>query len=145
MTPKPVESERLQRALVGAYGAHVRRRLEGLEVEGIDEALERGERWLAGELSDLLALPFDEQRRGPLEIFQEAMWFPTECLRGAGVEPPERDPVAVAAMPGDAYDLAPASSRELGEEVWSVHLAWGAAKAIAITSGPPPEEDDGEY
>lgn len=134
----PEESRRLQRALVGAYGAHVKRRLGDVEVVGLDETLAEGERWLASALTELLSLPFEDQRRGPLEIFQEAMEFPTRRLREADVDPPARDPVAEAALPGDVYDLAPASSRDLGEEVWSIHLSWGATKAAAITSGPPP-------
>lgn len=137
-TSMPEESRRLQRALVGAYGAHVRRRLGDVEVAGLDETLEQGERWLASALAELLSLPFEDQRRGPLEIFQEAMDFPTRRLREAEVDPPARDPVAEAALPGDVYDLAPASSRDLGEEVWAIHLTWGATKAAAITSGPPP-------
>jgi len=137
-TSMPGESRRLQRALVGAYGAHVRRRLGNVEVTGLDESLEEGERWLASALTELLSLPFDDQRRGPLEIFQEAMDFPTRRLREAEVDPPARDPVAEAALPGDVYDLAPASSRDLGEEVWAIHLTWGATKAAAIRSGPPP-------
>ncbi len=43
-------------------------------------------------------------------------------------------PVAASALPGDLYDLAPASSQSLGEEAWRAHLAWGAAKAAAVTS-----------
>ena len=43
-----------------------------------------------------------------------------------------RDPGSVAALPGDVYSLAPASSRQLGEEVWTAHLTWGATKARAM-------------
>ncbi len=94
--------------------------------------IEDGERWLTETLEHLLGLTFEQQRRGPLEIFQEAMRFPTAVLADLGVETVERDAAAVTAIPGDVFDLAPASSAALGEDVWRAHLAWGAAKAAAM-------------
>lgn len=126
----------LSEALMRAYRPHVLRIVEarGWRVDPqLAEAIDRGEAWLSGTLDDLLSQPFRKQRRGPLEVFQEAMRFPTEALSAAGVEPVDRDPAAEAAIPGDVYDLAPASSAMLGEQVWQAHLAWGAAKAAAIT------------
>lgn len=87
------------------------------------------------ELTALLARPFSQQPRGPLEVVQEAMRFPTSSLQQAGVPPADRDEVAVNALPGDVYDLAPASSRDLGEEAWVAHLRWGARKAQALRHG----------
>jgi hypothetical protein len=126
------ESRRLLEVLVDAYPAYVRSRLPAAP-EGMEEAIRDGEEWLRSTLADLLARPFAEQARGPLEVFQEAMKFPTAALEQAGVEAPTRDPVAEGALPGDRYDLAPASTRDLGEEVWTVHLMWGATKAKALT------------
>lgn len=140
----PEVSRRLADALVEAYSQHVRRRVSPQPVPGLEEAIEEGRSWLASALADLLARPFPDQRRGPLELFQEAMRFPTARLLEAGAEPVSRDPVAESALPGDVYDLAPASSRDLGEEVWAVHLAWGAAKAAAITAPPSPGPADDE-
>lgn len=119
-------------AFVDAYRPYVRARLEarGWDVSAsLEAALAEGEEWLAAALDELLAVAATEQTRGPLELFQEAMRFPTEALTEAGVEPVRRDPAAVSALPGDVYDLAPASSRQLGEAAWMEHLAWGAAKA----------------
>ncbi|HSJ28101.1 MAG TPA: hypothetical protein VLB67_07800 [Acidimicrobiia bacterium] len=99
---------------------------------GLDEAIGRGETWLRNELGEQLAKPFERQIRGPLEVFQEAMRFPTEALAAHGAVPVSRDQVTANALPGDVYDLAPASSRDLGEDVWRAHLAWGAAKAAAL-------------
>ncbi len=96
------------------------------------EAIDEGEQWLADGLDHLLGEPFDRQRRGPLELFQEAMRFPTAALIDLGVDRVERDPMAVQAVPGDIFDLAPASSSALGETVWHAHIAWGAAKANAM-------------
>jgi hypothetical protein len=138
----PEVSRRLREALVDVYPEHVTRRLP-YRPEGIEGAVEHGREWLAEALSELLGRPFAAQRRGPLELFQEAMRFPTEHLAAAGVEPIPRDPVAESALPGDVYDLAPASTRDLGEEVWQVHLTWGAAKAAAITGWAEPGSDAG--
>ena len=98
----------------------------------VAEAIDEGEQWLADGLDHLLAEAFDRQRRGPLELFQEAMRFPTAALKDLGVDPVERDPMAERAIPGDAFDLAPASSSALGETVWHAHIAWGAAKANSM-------------
>jgi len=68
-----------------------------------------------------------------LELFQEALRFPTYALEQAGNQPVGRDEIATNALPGDRFGLAPASSRDLGEEAWMAHLSWGAAKAAAIT------------
>jgi hypothetical protein len=123
-------------AFLAAYRPAVTARLAAAGItppEGFDESLEEGRAWLHNELRGLLSLPFAEQHRSPLEVFQEAMRFPNEALAAAGVDPPERDATAAAALPGDRYDLAPASSQELGEEAWTAHLAWGAAKARAMS------------
>ena len=129
------EGEILRSALVGAYPPFVAVALKarGTAVpEMLDEAVGEGAAWLGEALGTLLALPFRDQARGPLEVFQEAMRFPTEALLAAGVEQPSRDEAAVSALPGDHYDLAPASSQDLGEDVWAAHIAWGAAKARAF-------------
>ena len=122
-------------ALTAAYRPYVLHVFadRGWEVsEEIERSLDEGEAWLASHLDALLSRPFPEQPRGPLEVFQEAMRFPTEALATDGVPVAQRDKVAVNALPGDVYDLAPASSRDLGEDVWAAHLQWGARKAAAL-------------
>ncbi len=136
-----MDNEGLTDVFVTAYRPYVLGRLELLGIDappGLVESLDEGEEWLRQALEELLATPYLEQRRGPLELFQEAMSFPTEVLRAAGVRPADRDPIAVSALPGDLFDLAPASSQSLGEEAWQAHLAWGAAKAAAVTSPARP-------
>ena len=118
----------LHHALVAAYPGYVRERVGGVDVE---DAIAAGSAWLDEQLGELLDLPFGEQRWSPLELFQEAMRFPTEALTAAGVASVPRDPAVERALPGDVYGLAPASSQELGEEAWRAHLEWGAAKARA--------------
>lgn len=129
------EAAALLAGMVRAYRPYAESRLPvppDAVPPGLSEALEEGERWLHAELQALLSLPYADQPRAPLELFQEAMRFPTVVLEAAGVDPPQRDPVTEAALPGDLYVLAPASSRELGDEVWKAHLAWGSAKASAM-------------
>jgi hypothetical protein len=121
--------------MLSVFPGYVEGRLKELDLErpaSFDGALAAGAAWLRANLEALLALPFHQQRRGPLEVFQEAMRFPTDALAGAGVPVVPRDPGSAAALPGDVYSLAPASSRQLGEEVWTAHLTWGATKARAM-------------
>jgi hypothetical protein len=125
-------SSDLIEALVIAYRPYVGSRLTERGLPPVDDAVERGEAWLASALTELLALPYAEQRRSPLELFQEAMGAPTDALVELGAEPIARDEVAMAALPGDLFGLAPASSQELGEAAWAAHLAWGATKAAAM-------------
>lgn len=133
--------ERLARAMVAAYPGYVDARLAERRIAAspeLDEALVRGQVWLARELGALVALPFRFQRRSPLEVFQEALGFPTEALAAAGVLPVPRDQVVANALPGDLFDLAPASSQQIGPEIWEAHLVWGAAKAAALAGRSQP-------
>lgn len=99
----------------------------------VDEAISAGEDWLHEELEELLARPYREQTRSPLELFQDAARFPTGVLTATGTSPVERDHAAETALAGDRYGLAPASSHELTPDAWRAHLAWGAEKAQAMT------------
>jgi hypothetical protein len=125
-------AERLHAAFLAAYRPYVESLLAERGMPSVPEAVAAGERWLDETLGELLALPAREQPRSPLEVFQEALRFPTEALEESGVAPVGRDEAAEAALPGDLFDLAPASSQALGEEAWRAHLEWGAAKAARI-------------
>ena len=125
-------------AFLGAYPDYVAERIasiHGSMDDAVRAAIEDGAAWLSATLKDLLDLSFSEQARGPLEVFQEAMRFPTAALVEQGIAQPERDEAAVAALPGDLFGFAPAASHEIGEVAWHAHLAWGAAKAATLT-GP---------
>lgn len=132
MTPTAAE---LASSLVAAYSPYVRDRVGRLGPDsppGLEGAIEEGRRWLETALPDLLGRPFADQDRGPLELFQEALRFPTAVLERAGHEAVSRDELVANALPGDLFDLAPASSSDLGEAAWMAHLAWGASKAAAM-------------
>lgn len=124
-------SQALRQALVDAYRPYLASIAAAHDIAG---AAADGERWLAMALDELLGAHLANQSRGPLEVFQEALRFPTEALAAAGVEPPPRSEAERAALPGDTYGLAPASSQVLGEEVWRAHIEWGAAKAAVLTT-----------
>ena len=132
MTP---EARALRDALARVYRPWLEHLFETRDWEigpTVAEAIDDGEQWLSDRLDHLLSEPFDRQRRGPLELFQEAMRFPTAALGELGFDHVQRDPMAERAIPGDVFDLAPASSSALGETVWQAHIAWGAAKANAM-------------
>ena len=136
------EAGEVIRTFVQAYPGWVRRHLPGVEAAALTEAIETGREWLEHELRTVLRRPFAEQRRGPLEIFQAAMRFPTMALDELGIEPPARTPEDAAVFPDDRYALVPASSQDLGEDAWRAHIAWGVAKAQAVAGAVPAGSGD---
>jgi hypothetical protein len=78
----------------------------------------------------LLAADVDEQWTGPLAVLRDAVRFPTDLLRAAGVPPVDRDGDAVRMFPDDLYDLTPSSFADLHPDLQGPGLAWGAAKAF---------------
>lgn len=128
------EAQRLHAALVSAFPAYTTRRfadrgypLDRSTVEAIEAATAQLDLDLAAELER----PFVEQRRTPLEVFEAALNTLTPTLLARGVEE------TPDARKGDPYALAPGSSAALGEAVQTAHVAWGAAKATALTRGDP--------
>ncbi|MGD2051039.1 MAG: hypothetical protein PVI35_01070 [Acidimicrobiia bacterium] len=125
----------VRRLLVARFDSYVREQLaaRGVTVSAeIGSAIERGAKWLDGRLGELFSAAAGEQRSAPLALFQAALAFPTDALEREGVPAPARDDAEAAALPGDTYRLAPASSQDLGDEVWQAHAAWGVAKAKAL-------------
>ncbi len=83
-----------------------------------------------GPLRALLALDIDEQRGTPLTILREAVRFPTEVLRRAGVAPVTRDPYEMQAFPDDIYGLKPATWADIHDDLADPGLRWSVAKAF---------------
>ncbi len=82
-------------------------------------------------LRAVLARDVDDQRATPLELLRQAVSYPTEVLRAAGVEPVVRDGFTRVRFPEDPYGLSPASLGAVSPELAEPGLAWGAAKAFA--------------
>ena len=83
-------------------------------------------------LRALLALDVDEQRNNPLALLREAVAYPSDVLRGAGVPAVIRDAQAQRLFPDDDYDLTPARFADLDPSVHEPGLVWGAAKAHVV-------------
>lgn len=132
-------TQAVHEAMLAAYPGYVSSRITelGIDPDEAAEAIEVGRRWLDGRYRDQRELPPDRQDRSPLELFQAACAFPTERLESLGLAPAERDEVTISALPGDLYDLAPASSQELGDDIWKVHVAWGVARASIVAGVVP--------
>jgi len=77
----------------------------------------------------LLSADIDDQRTNPLSILRQAVRYPTEVLRHAGVPPVRRDRFAAERFPEDDYDLTPVSFADIHPSLLEAGVAWGAAKA----------------
>lgn len=127
----------LAQALADAVDAALPGWVEAAVAEHLDEpappeAAEAGARARAAlvpRLRSLLANDVDDQRTTPLAILREAVQYPTEVLRAAGVPAVERDDYALERFPDDDYGLTPATFADFGPEVGETGIAWGAAKA----------------
>jgi hypothetical protein len=95
------------------------------------DAGRRAQAEVASALTALLETDIDAQATTPLSILRQAVRYPTEVLRSAGVPPVQRDGFAESSFPDDDYDLAPASRADVDPDLRDVGLAWGAAKAMA--------------
>lgn len=80
----------------------------------------------------LLATDVDAQRTNPLALVREAVTYPTEVLRRAGVPSVVRDAFAERAFPDDVYGLSPASFADVDPALHEPGLVWGAAKAHVV-------------
>ena len=134
----------LRSAFVGSYPEYVREQVAsiGASADGLETAIEKGRQWLDAELLAMLATEPAAQRRSPLELFRMALAFPTRVLEDAGTPVVTRDPAAVEVLPGDVFDIAPASSQALGDRAWKAHVAWGIGKAGAVAGAVPARTQD---
>jgi hypothetical protein len=85
----------------------------------------------AASVAGLLLADVDVQWTTPLALVRPLVGFATAVLEKAGVPGVKRDAFEVTRFPDDEYGLTPASLSSLGEEVASLALVWGAAKALA--------------
>ena len=137
----PALSAQLRRVLLEAFPDYVAQKLQELGVAVPDEVAERAATVLDGLLMRLEDSPRD-LGESPLELVRIATEPITEALLAAGAAPVERDAQAVQLHPDDVFDLYPATSRDLGEEVWRVHMQWGLERARLVAGmvpSPSPE------
>ena len=132
-------SRRVAETFVAAYAGYVRRRLAAVGAEGptLEAAIAQGQASLAASFASWREASPASQRTSPLELFREALVPPTAAAIARGISPPDRDDAQEQALPGDLLDLAPATSRDLGDEAWEAHVAWGLARAEAIAGMVP--------
>jgi hypothetical protein len=130
--------EGVEAAVPGWVARCVERRLLDYAGTADDEAMAaaaaagRRARTEVGEgLRALLEADIDAQSTTPLSLLRQAVRYPTEVLRSAGVPPVRRDRFAEQSLPEDDYDLAPASLADVDPDLLELGLAWGAAKAMA--------------
>ena len=144
--PDPVdrttESEEydLGTALVTAFPGYIRQRFATLGVtvdDDLDGVVAATVGHLAKSLDTLAGLPLQDQVKSPLELVREATAPITRLLSNRRVSTPDRDAWAVEVHPDDLYDLYPASSRDLSEEAWQLHVAWGVDKARVVAGVVP--------
>ncbi|HSF87191.1 MAG TPA: hypothetical protein VLG28_16240 [Acidimicrobiia bacterium] len=78
-----------------------------------------------------------QQSALPLELFREALLGPTQRTLALGGVPEARSGMERDALPGDVFGIAPATSRDLGDDAWKAHVAWGLARAETIAGMVP--------
>lgn len=143
-TLEPVELEERARTLADgiceALPEWVERSVERLLIayrsEAVDavmaeaaEAATRAAADIGPRVRALLDADIDVQWANPLSLLREAVVYPTEVLRQAGVPPVARDAFAEERFPDDDYDLTPTSFADIDPGLQEIGLAWGAAKA----------------
>jgi hypothetical protein len=114
--------ERVMRAWAGQVPPEVER---AAEKAGRQAQTETG-----AAIRALLMADIAEQRTTPLALLRQAVRYPTEVLRQAGVPPVERDHFARHAFPDDDYDLSPATWADIDPGLTELGITWGAAKAF---------------
>ncbi len=95
----------------------------------VEDASDRGRRFVEVKLTELLRTDIDRQRSTPLTVFREAVRFPVEVLHHLGAAPTKRGDVSRWAFPSDPFALTPASLSDIGPDVHEAGIAWGATKA----------------
>ena len=100
-----------------------------------EEAGERARVEVGAATRALLETDVDEQRTNPLSLLRDAVRYPTEVLRAAGVPArAKRDDFTMRAFPDDVYDLAPATWSDVDPGLQEPGIAWGAWKAYTHLS-----------
>ena len=97
-----------------------------------ENAARAGGEWVLARLRATLLVDVDEQRVNPLQTLREAVRFPTEVLREAGVPMKLRDEYDQKINPEDIYGIGPAHWNDIDESLTEPGIVWGAAKASTV-------------
>ena len=97
-----------------------------------ENAARAGGEWVLARLQATLRVDVDEQRVNPLQTLREAVRFPTEVLREAGVPVKVRDEYDEKINPEDVYGIGPAHWNDIDESLTEPGIVWGAAKASTV-------------
>ena len=134
----------LHTVIIAAFPSYVRERLQRLGVaddDAVADALAAATSLLDTQLA---ALDEASLRESPLEIVRIATEPLTAALRERGIAPVPRDVRSAELHPDDTYDLYPATSRDLGEDVWRIHIEWGIERARQVAGVIPASPGSGE-
>jgi hypothetical protein len=82
-------------------------------------------------LRTLLAADVDQQHTNPLSVVRDAVRWPAEVLRDAGVPPVVRDEHDERHFPDDVYGLTPMTFADIDPALHDLGIVWGAWKARA--------------
>lgn len=121
----------VERAVARLVAAH-RGTVDDAVLAAASAAGRRAGAEVGARLRTLLDADWDEQRTTPLTLLREAVRYPTEVLRAAGVPEVVRDREQERLFPDDPYDLAPATWADVEPSLTAPGIAWGAAKAMAL-------------
>ena len=121
----------LLRVAVDLYRAH-RGDVDPEFLESATAAAREGGRWTVERLRSTLEVDVDAQRVNPLQTLREAVRFPSEVLRTAGVPSIVRDEYDERINPDDIYGIGPAHWNDIDESLTEPGIIWGAAKASTV-------------
>lgn len=138
MDDEPISTPaRLREAVIAAFPGYVRRRLQHLGVPE-DDAVADATVTATVRLETLLGvLEEGSLTESPLEMVRVATEPVTAALRERGVAAVPRDDRSMEIHPDDVYDLYPATSRDLSEDVWRIHMQWGIERARLVAGVVP--------
>ena len=141
----PSIAAQLHTAVVAAFPSYVRERLQRLGVAEDDALLADALAAATGVLDAQLAeIGEGSLRESPLELVRISTEPLTAVLRERGIVPVPRDARSAELHPDDVYDLYPATSRDLGEDVWRIHMEWGIERARQVAGVVPASPGGGQ-
>ena len=132
-------NDALAAALVAAFPEYLKRRLADLGVRELPplEAPLAASVELGTLVDEHLRISGTRYQESPLELVRIATEPLSDALAAQGVSPARRDERDREIHPDNVYALYPATSRDLGEEVWRLHMRWGVEKARVVAGVVP--------